>query len=649
MCGFVGLVRPGAARGGDPERTVRDMTGALQHRGPDDEGVHVDHSAGVYLGFRRLAILDLSAAGHQPMACASGRYVVTFNGEIYNFQQLRADLAASGARFRGGSDTEVLLAAVERWGCEGTLPRLRGMFAFALWDVQDRELWLARDRMGIKPLYFLSRNGALAFASEARAFHFCPLYEGRGNPGAAARFLQTLRVPGESSLLDEVEKVQPGEVLRFKVGGDRVELAQRKRYWDLRMVAMDARGRAIRDEEAAVEGLLDVLREAVRLRLVADVPVGAFLSGGIDSSAVVGLMQEQSRQPVKTFTIAFGNADFDEGPAANAIANHLGTNHTSVAFTEGDVLNLVPTLSEVSDEPMANPSLLPTLLVSRVAREQVVVALSGDGGDELFGGYNRYRYGARMIRGTHRAPRLLRRGVARLLNEIAGAGTLVEHLERRRLPGVTRQHPLSERVRKVARVLAAEDERAAYESLMSVGIAAPPIRSGVEAYHTRMANPSNGSLESWMMLEDQLAYLPEDLLTKVDRASMWESLEARVPILDHLVVEYSWRLPARIKIRDGVSKWPLRQVAERYVPRSLLDRPKMGFTAPVGEWLRGGLREWARDLLEPAGLRSSGLWDVETVDRMWREFEGGRTDLALGIWTAAVLQAWIGHWKVSFA
>lgn len=649
MCGFAGLIPPPGTRSYDPETVVRAMVQSLEHRGPDDVGFHADPSAGVFVGFRRLSILDLSEAGHQPMSSASGRYTVTFNGEIYNFLELRRELQKAGARFRGHSDTEVMLAAFERWGCAGTLPRLRGMFAFALWDAEKRLLHLARDRVGIKPLYLLHRGGGVAFASEARAFHRCPLYDGRGDLRVARTFLRRLYVPGRDSILAGVERIRPGEVISFEVSRTGAKLLARESFWDLSDVAARGVSGLIVDEKEAVDGLLELLRESVRMRLVADVPVGAFLSGGIDSSVVVGLMQELSTETVRTFTIGFDHPDFDEGAAAADVARHLGTHHTSVRFSSREIAELIPTLPGLSDEPMANPSLLPTLLVSRVARQHVVVALSGDGGDELFGGYNRYLFGARLIRYANRLPGWMRRLGSEVLAGVASSSLAKRGLRSWQPGSLGKQHPLSDRLMKMAGLLGAPTEREAYESLLDVGMRDAPLR-GIGAGLPRVPGiPSpDGSLEAWMMLTDQLGYLPDDLLTKVDRASMWVSLEARVPLLDHEVVEFSWRIPTRTKLRSGVTKWPLREIAYRYVPRDLLERPKMGFTAPVAQWLRGDLREWARDTLSPAGASRSGLWDGDGVARLWSEFDEGHEDLALPLWTATVLQAWAENWNVRF-
>jgi asparagine synthase (glutamine-hydrolysing) len=625
------------------------MTLSLEHRGPDDSGIWSDPGAGIHLGFRRLAILDLSQAGHQPMTSSSGRYVITFNGEIYNFEELRKTLAGAGHRFRGHSDTEVLLAAFEQWGPERAVKRFQGMFAFALWDTAERRLWLARDRMGIKPLFLLESAEGIAFASEARAFHQCSLYRGRGDITSAWHFLQCLYVPGPRSILAGVTKVAPGEMVEFSMGQGTFR-RRSIRYWDLAEVAVAGQAQPLRDESAAVEALAELLRDAVRLRLVADVPVGSLLSGGIDSTVVVALMQELSNKPVRTYTISFDDPDFDEGPHASAVAEHLGTDHTSVAFPSEEVLGYIPSLPGLSDEPMANPSLLPTLLVSRVARQEVVVALAGDGGDELFGGYNRYLHGGSLIRRMGRIPGGLRRVVAAALDSMADTSVPDLALRILRPSSVGRQHSASERVRKVTRMLRAGSALEAYAALLNVGLSEPPLRDPAlsRGEEERQFCDRLIGLEAQMMLSDQLQYLPDDLLAKVDRASMWESLEVRVPILDHRVVAFSWTLPTSLKMRGGATKWPLRKIAEEYVPLRLLERPKMGFTVPIARWLQGELHDWARDTLSGGRTRASGIWDHAELDRLWSQFGAGRRDLALPLWTATVLQAWADAWNVSF-
>lgn len=647
MCGFAGLLQTQAPASWRPEDCLRAMVGSLDHRGPDDKGHWCDDSAGVYLGFRRLAILDLSAAGHQPMVSPSGRFVIVFNGEVYNFQDLRDELRAVGFAFRGGSDTEVLLAAFEHWGVERSVPRFRGMFAFAVWDAQERRLWLARDRMGIKPLYILVSNGGVAFGSEARVFHHCPLYDGQGDTAVADSFLQRLYVGGEASILRGVRKVRPGEIVEFALDGSTPTEGRRTRFWDLGQVRAEAERSPLTDPREVVEQLHALLRESVRLRLIADVPVGGFLSGGIDSSLVVAIMQELASGPVRTFTISFDDPDFDEAHFASSVARHIGTDHTCVEFPTSEVASLLPTLPQLSDEPMANPSLLPTLLVSRVARRDVVVALSGDGGDELFGGYNRYLHGARLIRLAAKLPRPARSAIAAVLATDAGTAAAGLGLRLARPKNAGKQQSVEERLAKTAGVLRARTQAEGYASLMRIGWSRSPFSNGNRAVETAEFKQW-GQLEADMMFVDQMGYLPDDLLTKVDRASMWESLEARVPILDHRVVEFSWRVPAHLKIHHGVTKQPLRTIAERYVPKTLLDRPKMGFTVPIAKWLTAELRDWARDTLGPANSRLLPLWDRRTLERAWKDFERGRQDLALPLWAAAVFQGWSDAWNVRF-
>ena len=630
---------------------VDAMMKSLSHRGPDDEGTWFDREAGLYLGFRRLSILDLSAAGHQPMESGSGRFVIAFNGEVYNSPSLRRELSGVGHRFKGTSDTEVLLAAFEEWSVPSALRKFRGMFALALWDTHDRRLWLARDRIGIKPLYLLNAGDAgIAFASEARAFHHCPMFSGRGDRGSGLHFLGRLYVPGPASILEGVERIPPGEVREFTLGSGRVREVSRLKYWDLIQIATSSSTRPSIRAEEAVDELHDLLRESVRMRLASDRPVGAFLSGGIDSAVVVAIMQELSPEPVRTFTIRFDHPDFDEGPVASAVAAHLGTRHTAIAFPSTDLLDLIPTLPSLCDEPMANPSFLPTLLVSRVARRDVVVALSGDGGDELFGGYNRYQHGAALIRRIRRVPPSVRRVLGSTLSAVAQSRLRELTFGMLKSSSMGRQQSAAEQLMKAARVLRATTELDAYSSLLTVGNADLGSNGGQASRLDSDAafDAPCGPLESRMMLLDQLQYLPDDLLAKLDRASMRESLEARVPILDHKIIEFSWRLSLQTKIRKGSTKWPLRQIARRYLPLEVLDRPKMGFTVPIAQWLGGELREWARDTLSVERSRALPFLDPKKTEAAWRQFEGGRSDLALPLWTAAVLQAWSDAWNVSF-
>lgn len=648
MCGFAGFFDPAPVGGSPPGRVLRDMTATLVRRGPDDEGYWEDPEAGMYLGFRRLAILDLTEAGHQPMVSASGRFAMVFNGEVYNFAELRGMLGGDVA-FRGDSDSEVLLACFEAWGPERAVSRFRGMFAIALWDRRERELWLMRDRMGIKPLFLARGERWLAFGSELRALLPHPRIEGRGCPDAAWHYLRCLYVPAPLSMIDGVEKVMPGSLIRFRTGADGAVQEERMRYWDLEEVAARGSASPAVDPEEALDRLHALLEESVRLRLVADVPVGALLSGGIDSSLVVALMAAQSDHPVRTFTIGFEDPRFDEGPVAAEVAQLLGARHTAVEMPPSELLGLVPELPEFVDEPLANPSLLPTLLVSRVARREVTVALTGDGGDELFGGYNRYLQFPRVAVPAERVPRLLRRPLGRLLDLGSGMPG-VDAVARRLQPAALgSQHAASARLRRVASIVGAGSLEQAYLEFMAVGHARPPVRGGGPGGVDPGAfTRHRGSLQARMLLLDQMSYLPDDLLAKVDRASMWVSLEARVPVLDHRVVEFSWTLPDEAKIRDGRLKRPLRALAGRYLPDEILDRPKMGFTVPVDAWLRTDLSEWLGDQLAPERLRRRGLWNVAAVQGLGRRYRAGDAGLALSMWTLAVLEAWCERRGVTF-
>lgn len=650
MCGFAGFIDPALPGAHGPDDVLRAMVSTIEHRGPDDVGYESDPDAGVFLGFRRLSIQDLSALGHQPMESASKRFVVVFNGEVYNFRELRVELQERGFSFRGGSDTEVILAAVEAWGAEAAVARLRGMFAFALFDRHERALWLARDRMGIKPLYVSRRGPALVFGSELRALLPHPRIEARGDREAAWHYLRTLYVPAPLSMIQGVEKLLPGTLVRFGLGPDGVESRHEHRFWNLEEVAA-APVETGRTPEEAVDQLHDILAESVRLRLVADVPVGALLSGGIDSSLVVALMAAQMDQPVRTFTIRFDDPRFDEGPMAAEVADRLGARHTAVEMPTSRVRDLIPELGHILDEPLANPSILPTLLVCQVARQDVVVALSGDGGDELFGGYNRYVQAPGIIGKASAIPSALRPLAARLME--AGVGSsAVEALGRRLQPGnYGEQQSFSARLQRAAGIIGARDARAAYLEAMAVGLPSPPLpgtpgpspRTDTGAFDRH-----DGSLYARMALLDQLDYLPDDLLAKVDRASMWTALEARVPILDHKVVEFSWTLPDDQKIRDGVTKWPLRRLVERYLPKELMERPKMGFTVPVERWLREDMADWMAERLHPDHLARRGLYDLSAVADVRRQFEGGRGDLGLALWTLAVLEDWSDRRGVTF-
>lgn len=652
MCGLAGLVTEASKSEKYLESLVRDMAGTLQHRGPDDEGCFADADAGVALGFRRLAILDLSAAGHQPMRSESGRYIIAFNGEVYNFRELRRELSTGGARFRSESDTEVILAAFERWGIRESLNRFVGMFAFAVWDNRSRTLTLARDRMGIKPLFVYAGDGVVAFASELKALCRLPDFPRRLDHDALASYLRYLYVPSPDSIFQDTHKLPSGHVLTLPTPAPN-RLPESEPYWSVENAAL--RGIENRFEgtpDEAVERLDELIQESVRLRTVADVPVGALFSGGIDSTSVVAAMQAASSQPVKTFTVSFDSAEHDESGAARAVSHHLGTDHTELEVRGEDALDLVPRLPEMFDEPMANPSQIPTHLVCRLAKRHVTVGLAGDGGDELFGGYNRYLYGTRLLPVAGAIPGPLRRTAAGAMGALStetwdriyrGFGAAFPSSAQHRLPG--------EKIAKFVRILSQDDLPSMYRSLLSAcHRPADLLVSGREKTDTGAQFPLTEKvpmLLERMMLQDQESYLPGDLLAKVDRASMATSLEVRVPLLDHRIVEFSWRLPPQLKIRDDVTKWVLRRQLERKVPRNLWDRPKVGFTVPLRDWLLGPLSEWAQDLLSIRRLRHDGVFRPNRVQEMWNRFRDGETEYSTGLWAILMFQAWLEEWDVS--
>jgi asparagine synthase (glutamine-hydrolysing) len=642
MCGFVGFW-DGSSGLASSEATeiVERMAAMLVHRGPDDGGSWIDERAGLALGHRRLSIVELSLLGHQPMPSASGRYVVAFNGEIYNFGELRKQLEGGGARFRGNSDTEVLLVAVEAWGLEEALRRFVGMFAFALWDREERVLFLCRDRMGEKPLYYGHAGPALLFGSELKALRRHPAWRGDIDRGVLPLLLRHGYVPAPYSIYRGIAKLPPGTYVRA-TGAGPFDLSGPVPYWSLAAAAEAGRADPFLGSEEEAVGALDVLlRGAVRQQMVADVPLGAFLSGGVDSSTVVALMQAQSAAPVRTFTLGFREDGFDEARDARAVAAHLGTEHTEMYVTPADAMAVIPRLPSLYDEPFADSSQIPTFLVAQLARRHVTVALSGDAGDELFGGYNRYFFGNRIWARARGIPLPLRRAVAGLM---AVVPPRYWRATNSLLPARLRQPQLDDRMRKVAEILASPDADAMFLGLVSewkrpgsmvLGGTELPTR-----LNSRVQREEQASFVERMMYLDSVSYLPDDILAKVDRAAMGVSLETRVPFLDHRVVEFAWRLPLSLKLREGKGKWILRRVLDRYVPRTLIERPKMGFGVPIGHWLRGPLREWAEELLDERRLRAEGFFDPAPVRRRWREHLSGARDWQYSLWYVLMFQAW---------
>jgi len=651
VCGIAGLFDPSAGSGSD--RLARDagaMTATLVHRGPDDHGLWIDPTGRIALGHRRLAVVDRSPEGHQPMESADGRWVISYNGEIYNFAALRTRLAREGMAFRGGSDTEVVVAAVQNWGIERTLEAAEGMFAIALWDQQRSELHLVRDRFGEKPLYVGWVGGRLAFASELKAFHAIPGFAPTLDRDAIAAFLRRDCIPAPRTVFSEIGKLPPGQWLTYGSSVRSGESPVVRAYWTAGASIAAAR----RDPWTGPEGLMvdsleHALSASVAARMVADVPVGAFLSGGVDSSVIVSLMQQLSRRPVNTFSIGFADRGFDESLDAAAVADHLGTHHTSLRITEQDAADLIPRLPDIWDEPFADVSQLPVLLVSQLARTQVTVSLSGDGGDELFAGYNRHAWLDRVWQRGALVPDPVRRAAGSTLQRLPpglvdGAAGVT-----RALPARMRVRTPSTKVAKLGRVLASSDPEEAYRVLTSHWIDPESMVLGARRgaddplEDSAARNPSLGITER-MLLWDVSGYLPDDILTKVDRAAMSVSLETRVPFLDRDVFELAWRLPLSVKLRGGVTKWILRQVLYRHVPAALVDRPKMGFGVPIGAWLRGPLRPWGEELLGSRRLASQGLLDPVPVRRAWQLHQSGRRDLGYELWDVLVLQGWLDRW-----
>ncbi|MHB8724073.1 MAG: asparagine synthase (glutamine-hydrolyzing) [Casimicrobiaceae bacterium] len=660
MCGIAGFWdvghRLGAENGAD---VLRRMTRAIAYRGPDDDGHYQQADAGIALGHRRLSIVDLSPEGHQPMASASGRYVMVFNGEVYNHNRLRPELHAAGANFRGHSDTEVMLAAIEHWGLEAALGRFIGMFAFALWDRETHALTLVRDRLGIKPLYYGWVGSVFVFASELKAITAMPGFANPVNRDALTLQLRHSYISAPSSIYRDIHKLMPGTLLRVDQALAQTPtdadglMARAQVYWSGRAVA--EKGVADRleltDEEAA--GELDrVLRDSVALRMEADVPLGAFLSGGVDSSLVVALMQAQSARPVKTFSIGFHEAEYDEARHAKAVASHLGTDHHELYVTSQDALDVVPRLPAMFDEPFSDSSQIPTYLVSHMARQQVTVSLSGDGGDELFSGYNRYFLGYLLWRSVDRLPLPLRRSLAAALRAAPGFWARLMQLCMPLLPPSLRvKHP-ADKIDRLARLLSTRSPEALYTGLVSHWQQPSALVLGANGEPlTALTDPRRQAglrdAVERMMFTDLVSYLPDDILTKVDRASMAVSLEARVPLLDHRVVELAWRLPMHQKIRSGQGKWVLRQVLYKYVPQALIDRPKQGFGVPIEHWLRGPLRDWAEALLGERRLREEGYFDPMPLRKMWARHVAGRVNEHYRLWDVLMFQAWLENQRNS--
>jgi len=637
MCGITGFYETTHSTPSETlQNLVTRMSDSIRHRGPDDSGAWLDAETGISLGFRRLAILDLSPTGHQPMFSADGRFVMIFNGEIYNFTSLRDELLGLGHSFRGTSDTEIMLAGISQWGLAAAVQRFNGMFAFALWDKRERSLSLVRDRMGIKPLYYGWAGKTFLFGSELKALRAHPDFHGEVNRDALALFLRYNYIPAPHTIYRAIYKLPPACILTI---GENLPPGSETPtpYWNIREKITGGLAHPFDGSDAeATDALESLLTRSIGQRMIADVPLGAFLSGGIDSSTIVALMQKQSSRPVKTFTIGFSESGFDEARHAKAVARHLGTEHTELYISPNEARAVIPRLPTLYDEPFSDSSQIPTFLVSEMARRHVTVSLSGDGGDELFGGYNRYQWVGRMWKTIGWAPGWLR-GMA-----ASGLGALSPKTWGSLLNG-TGLPNAADKVQKISEILTAASPEAIYFDLVSHWKQPNEIViGGVEPPGDHPAWIETTSLVERMMALDQVTYLPDDILAKVDRASMGTSLEARAPFLDdHETVEFAWRLPLNMKIRNGQGKWILRQVLYRHVPREMLERPKMGFAVPIDTWLRGPLREWAENLLDEKRLQREGYLRSPAIRQKWQEHLSGARNWQYCLWDVLMFQAWL--------
>lgn len=651
MCGFSGfLSRCDIGASEDVTHLLNCMGNAILHRGPDSEGVWSDRAAGIGFVHRRLAIVDLSAAGHQPMISADQRFVLAFNGEIYNHLSLRSELEKCGVApsWRGHSDTETLLGGFLAWGVQETLRRCIGMFAIALWDRKDRVLTLARDRMGEKPLYYgwqaKGNQQVFLFGSELKALKVHPVFGASIDRNALALLMRHNYIPAPYSIYQGVAKLEPGCILSLSLATPQPSIS---RYWDAATAArnglqMPFRGGA---DEAVLE-LEELAKDAVRQQMMADVPLGAFLSGGIDSTTIVALMQAQSSRPVKTFTIGFHEKGYNEAVHAKAVASHLGTEHTELYVTPAQAMAVIPRLPSLYDEPFSDSSQIPTFLISQLARQHVTVSLSGDAGDELFGGYNRYFGTQRWWDIINAVPRSVRQTLSfglsvpspRTWDRIgSGFGAISGNS--------MRWGNLGNRIKKLASVMCVDNSSSLYRHFVSHWEDPSKIVLGAREPQTEITNPrfSLDNIVEQMMLLDTVSYMADDILVKVDRAAMGVSLETRVPFLDHRLFEFAWRLPLSMKIRDGKGKWILRQVLYKHVPKDLIERPKMGFGVPIDSWLRGPLREWAEDLLDESRLRQEGFLDPGPIRQKWAEHLSGRSNWQYHLWDVLMFQSWLAQ------
>lgn len=648
MCGFTGFI----TKKNFDTKVIWRSTNSMFHRGPDAAGIWYDQDAGVALGHRRLSVLDLTPAGNQPMHSFTGRYVIVYNGELYNFISLRNELDKISTRqWRGQSDTEVILAAIQEWGIERALTRFIGMFAFALWDKKERILTLARDRIGEKPLYYGWCGDTFLFASELKALKAYPAFNADIHRNAITLYLRHNCIPAPYTIYKDIRKLTPGTTITISKKSEEGQYPEPVVYWSARMVAE----KGLKDpftgtEQDAVNALEEILRDAVGKQMIADVPLGAFLSGGIDSSTIVAMMQQQSTHPVKTFTIGYTDKDYNEAINAREVARHLGTDHTELYVSSAEATEVIPRLPSIYDEPFADSSQIPTLLVSQLARNYVTVSLSGDAGDELFGGYNRYFWWQKIWGKIEPWPQFIRKGIAKTFKLLAPTiWDSMYNILMPILPISFRQRIVKDKLQKIIGVLDIENPMEMYIRFCShwhnptdVVVNAQEPSSLVSDRHNWL-NTNEDTFQ--MMYLDLVTYLPDDILVKVDRAAMSVSLETRIPLLDHRLVEFAWKLPLSMKIRNGQGKWLLRQVLYRYVPRKLIERPKTGFGIPIDAWLRGPLRDWAEALLDESRLRQDGYFLPVLIQRIWAEHLSGKRNWSYHLWNVLMFQAWLNEQK----
>lgn len=644
MCGIAGFLAGSAFHSGEGASAIAQrMANAIAHRGPDDSGVWVDEGAKVALGHRRLSVIDLSSAGHQPMQSASGRFVIAFNGEIYNHLALRSDVAEYP--WRGHSDTETLLACIEQWGLERSIVKAVGMFALALWDRESRRLSLVRDRVGEKPLYYGWQGDSFLFGSELKALKPHPSFVGRVDRRALASLLHRSYILAPDSIYEGIHKLPPGCILEIDERGAHQSPT---RYWSVTDSMRSRENSAGIDPSAATSEFESLVAQAVKLQSIADVPLGAFLSGGIDSSAVVAVMQAQSTRPVKTFTIGFSEETHDEARFASRVARHLGTEHTELYVSPSEAMEIIPDLPAIYDEPLGDASQIPTILVSRLARREVTVALSGDGGDELLGGYGHYFQLGKLAARVNRMPKTVRATLARAIQFLPQSALTAVLAPLINLRGRKVTQPPGERLQTLAAALLRDNDFGFFSAMKTHWPHAATIVKGAGADDLNRwpasfpAPPAGQTAVEAMMFSDLLTYLPDDILAKVDRAAMSVSLETRIPLLDHNVVDFVAGLPLDMKIREGKGKWLLRELLRKHVPMELIDRPKMGFSVPLGQWLRQQpVKDWAEDLLAPDRLEREGFFDPAPIRERWSQHLSGRFDWQSSLWTVLMFQSWL--------